>query len=85
MCRYGGEEFVVLLPETELADAAHAAERMCTAISSLRLKSEKGDVSVSVSIGVAEMEKSRSSFEKLLAAQTQPYIQPKRPGAIAFV
>ena len=66
MCRYGGEEFVVLLPETEVADAAHAAERMCTAISSLRLKTEKGDVSVTVSIGVAEMDKSRGSFEKLL-------------------
>ena len=80
MCRYGGEEFVVLLPETEVADAAHAAERMCTAISSLRLKTEKGDVSVSVSIGVAEMEKSRSSFEKLLAAADTALYSAKETG-----
>ena len=80
MCRYGGEEFVVLLPETEVADAAHAAERMCTAISSLRLKTEKGDVSVSVSIGVAEMEKSRSSFEKLLAAADSALYSAKETG-----
>ena len=80
MCRYGGEEFVVLLPETEVADAAHAAERMCTAISSLRLKTEKGDVSVSVSIGVAEMEKSRSSFEKLLAAADKALYSAKETG-----
>ena len=80
MCRYGGEEFVVLLPETEVADAAHAAERMCTAISSLRLKTEKGDVSVSVSIGVAEMEKSRLSFEKLLAAADTALYSAKDTG-----
>ena len=80
MCRYGGEEFVVLLPETEVADAAHAAERMCTAISSLRLKTEKGDVSVSVSIGVAEMEKSRASFEKLLAAADTALYSAKEAG-----
>jgi len=80
MCRYGGEEFVVLLPETEVTNAAHAAERMCTAISSLRLKSEKGDVSVSVSIGVAEMEKSRGSFEKLLAAADAALYSAKETG-----
>jgi diguanylate cyclase (GGDEF)-like protein len=80
MCRYGGEEFTVLLPETEVADAAHAAERMCTAISSLRLKTEKGEVSVSVSIGVAEMDKSRSSFEKLLAAADTALYSAKEAG-----
>ncbi len=80
MCRYGGEEFVVLLPETEVVAAAHAAERMCTAISSLRLKSEKGDVSVSVSIGVAEMEKPRGSFEKLLAAADAALYSAKETG-----
>ena len=80
MCRYGGEEFAVLLPETEVGDAAHAAERMCTAISSLRLKTEKGDVSVSVSIGVAEMDKSRGSFEKLLAAADGALYSAKEAG-----
>ena len=80
MCRYGGEEFAVLLPETEVSDAAHAAERMCTAISSLRLKTEKGDVSVSASIGVAEMDKSRGSFEKLLAAADAALYSAKESG-----
>ena len=80
MCRYGGEEFTVLLPETEEADAAHAAERMCTAIASARLKTEKGDVSVSVSIGVAELNKSRGSFEKLLAAADKALYTAKEAG-----
>ena len=80
MCRYGGEEFTVLLPETEESDAAHAAERMCTAISSLRLKTEKGDVAVSVSIGVAEQDKSRDSLEKLLAAADKALYTAKETG-----
>jgi diguanylate cyclase (GGDEF)-like protein/PAS domain S-box-containing protein len=80
MCRYGGEEFTVLLPETEVADAAHAAERMCTAISSLRLKTEKGDVSVSMSIGVAELDSSRGSLEKLLAAADTALYTAKEAG-----
>ena len=80
MCRYGGEEFVVLLPETEVADAAHAAERICTAISSLRLKTENGDVSVSVSIGVVEMNKSHNCFEKLLAAADKALYSAKETG-----
>ena len=80
MCRYGGEEFTVLLPETEESDAAHAAERMCTAISSSRFKTEKGDVTVSVSIGVAELDKSRGSLEKLLAAADQALYTAKETG-----
>lgn len=80
MCRYGGEEFTILLPETGEADAAHAAERICTAISSARLKTEKGDVSVSVSIGVVEMDKSHSSLEKLLAAADQALYTAKETG-----
>jgi len=80
MCRYGGEEFVVLLPETEVTNAAHAAERMCTAISSLRVKSEKGDVSVSASIGVAEMDKSHANLEKLLAAADAALYSAKESG-----
>jgi diguanylate cyclase (GGDEF)-like protein len=80
MCRYGGEEFVVLLPETEESDAAHAAERMCTAISTSRLKTEKGNVSVTVSIGVTELDKSHGSLEKLLATADKALYTAKEAG-----
>jgi diguanylate cyclase (GGDEF)-like protein/PAS domain S-box-containing protein len=80
MCRYGGEEFVVLLPETEESDAAHAAERMCTAISTSRLKTEKGNVSVTVSIGVTELDKSHGTLEKLLATADKALYTAKEAG-----
>jgi diguanylate cyclase (GGDEF)-like protein/PAS domain S-box-containing protein len=80
ICRFGGEEFSVLMPETEISDAAHAAERICTAISSARIKTEKGTVSVTMSIGVAEMDNSIGNLEKLLAAADKALYTAKKDG-----
>jgi two-component system, cell cycle response regulator len=51
--RYGGEEFVVLLPETGLEEAVRAAERLRRAIAGLRFAGLDG-LQVSISLGVAE-------------------------------
>ncbi len=53
--RYGGEEFTVILPETEGAEAATVAERIRAAVEELRFK-PVGDtkVSITVSVGVTE-------------------------------
>lgn len=80
MCRFGGEEFIILLPETEESEAAHAAERICTAISSGRIKSEKGTVKVTVSIGVAELNQSYNSIEKLISAADKALYTAKESG-----
>jgi two-component system chemotaxis response regulator CheY len=50
--RYGGEEFVVLLPEQTLDGAARAAERLRAAVEALALSHPEGG-SVTVSVGVA--------------------------------
>ena len=49
-CRFGGQEFVVLLPETDKEGAAVKAERLRDAVSSAKLP--RG-VSITVSVGVA--------------------------------
>ncbi|MBS0309560.1 MAG: sensor domain-containing diguanylate cyclase [Proteobacteria bacterium] len=53
--RFGGEEFVVLLADTELDDAVHVAERIRASVAEqpLRLASRQQEREVSVSIGVA--------------------------------
>lgn len=57
--RYGGEEFLVLLPGTSVADAAVVAERQRAAVASLAIPSDRpgapGDEVVTVSIGVARI------------------------------
>src|SRR5450830_1775656 len=52
--RFGGEEFVVLMPETDEGVAAIAAERLREAAGTLRLAAEDGvQVALTVTIGVA--------------------------------
>jgi diguanylate cyclase (GGDEF)-like protein len=51
--RIGGEEFAILLPETELADARVAAERLRRAVAADPIATSGGPVSVTVSIGTA--------------------------------
>ena len=50
--RYGGEEFVILLPQTGAGDAATAAEKLRERIEALELPS-LGGVGLTVSVGVA--------------------------------
>ena len=56
--RYGGEEFTVILPETEGAEAATVAERIRSAVESERFVVNNGDDSftITVSIGVTEFQ-----------------------------
>jgi diguanylate cyclase (GGDEF)-like protein len=53
--RYGGEEFVVLLPETDLATACEVAERLRADIENTRVQTNRGNMAVTVSIGVARL------------------------------
>jgi diguanylate cyclase (GGDEF)-like protein len=58
--RYGGEEFVVLLPETDLEEASRAAERLRLSITTQPTNTSRLTVLVTVSIGVASMFKGES-------------------------
>ena len=50
--RYGGEEFVVLLPEADLPSASEVAERVRRSVETLQVKTELGETNITVSIGV---------------------------------
>ncbi|HET9679740.1 MAG TPA: GGDEF domain-containing protein [Gammaproteobacteria bacterium] len=50
--RFGGEEFLVILPDTDIDGAQQAAERLRAAICNKAFTTEAGEVHVSVSIGV---------------------------------
>jgi diguanylate cyclase (GGDEF)-like protein len=54
--RMGGEEFVVVLEETNLAGAGKVAERLREAIASTPVRTRAGMVNVTVSIGVSGLE-----------------------------
>lgn len=54
VCRYGGEEFAILLPRTKLPDAVRVAERARMAVESLRCEIGDVELHVTVSIGAVE-------------------------------
>ena len=52
--RYGGEEFIAVLPNTDAANAIALAHRVNKAVAELRIETTAGLVACTVSIGVAE-------------------------------
>ncbi len=71
--RYGGDEFVLVLPETESAAAAQVAQRI-----SERLNSDGEEPSISVSIGAAAYPIDGKTIDELLAAADRALYHEKR-------
>ena len=67
--RYGGDEFCVLLPETDINQALYAAERLRSAIADLQVTTNNGQASVTVSVGVADIRKHVEVITEQLASR----------------
>ena len=66
--RYGGEEFVVLMPNTPQAAAEAAADRLCQGLGATpyQVSGGPGEIAVTVSIGLASMEAGTGTLEDLI-------------------
>ena len=73
VCRYGGEEFVLLLPHTGPEQALVLAERLRQKISELTIPLPDRDLAFTVSIGVAGLKENMSGAELLDAADAALY------------
>ncbi|MBI6546576.1 MAG: diguanylate cyclase, partial [Cyanobacteria bacterium NC_groundwater_1444_Ag_S-0.65um_54_12] len=79
--RYGGEELVALLPETELSEAKLVAERIREAIAQQAIPGPKGAfLQVTVSIGVATYPDHACDGASLIAAADNALYKSKRSG-----
>ena len=76
--RNGGEEFAILLPDTEIADALAIAERIRTAIAEISLPGT--DVDVTASIGVASFPDHASTQDRLERLADAALYLAKRQG-----
>ena len=52
--RYGGDEFVILLPHTSAQDALPLAQRIQASIAAIRLETKKDPLTLTISIGIAQ-------------------------------
>jgi len=81
MGRVGGEEFAVLLPETDTEQALLVAERLRQKIASAAVPLEQGNtVSYTVSIGVATLGADETGIDALLGRADQALYRAKRTG-----
>ena len=75
--RIGGDEFAVLLPETDFAHGREVAERLRTAIKSLRITAADG---VTASCGLAEFPACAGDERELYAAADHALYEAKHQG-----
>ena len=69
VCRYGGEEFAVILPETDCASAVQTAERLREAVENLKTIYEGHLIKVTISLGVKSLD------SKNLNADSHTYVR----------
>jgi diguanylate cyclase (GGDEF)-like protein/PAS domain S-box-containing protein len=54
--RYGGDEFIVLMPQTTAQESLPLAERIHASVATLRIATDKDPLTVMISIGIAQMD-----------------------------
>ena len=81
LARFGGEEFIVLLPNTRLEDASIIAERLCKKIEQHQICIEnKFFINFSVSIGVAQLEPQQKDLNLLIKQADIALYEAKKNG-----
>jgi diguanylate cyclase (GGDEF)-like protein len=78
--RYGGDEFVALLPETGLSAACQVAERLRKSIAERALDTKAGRITVTVSLGIAVLDDEHLTPESLLDRADQALYVAKQNG-----
>ena len=79
-CRYGGEEFAIILEDTELEGARVIAERLRTEVKKLVFQSDKGQFSISVSIGLGHWPGDAAEKQGLIDLTDQALYYSKEHG-----
>ena len=81
-CRYGGEEFVVIMPDTQLADAVRIAERIRNNVAGSPFRVAQGQelLTVTISVGVSATIGADDTPEALLKRADEGVYEAKKTG-----
>jgi len=78
--RYGGEEFVLVMPETSKEDAGRVADRVCRMIAELELSPSRPSERVTMSLGVASYPADALAAEALIRCADRAMYTAKAKG-----
>ena len=80
MFRYGGEEFMIILPGTKQEEAFNVAERIRATIEKAVIKTKKGSVKITISIGVSEYGEQYSEPSEFIESADRTMYEAKKAG-----
>lgn len=78
--RYGGEEFIVIFPETSLKDALRIAEKLRRRVAAEAVNIENKDLRISASFGVATLKKNHNGYKDIFAEADKALYYSKSGG-----
>ena len=78
--RYGGEEFVLIMPETSKEDAWRVADRVCRAVAELELSPSQSENGVTMSLGIASYPADAVAPEALIRCADRAMYTAKAKG-----
>lgn len=84
-CRWGGDEFLIVLPDTPLSGAEHAGGSLTREVEMLRVTTPSGIVSPTISVGVAVAEDCEIDPMALVARADTALYKAKHSGRNRFV
>jgi diguanylate cyclase (GGDEF)-like protein len=82
--RWGGEEFLLLLPETMIEGAESVAKKICQAVAMTVFRVNKPGIHVTISLGVSGYSQGQTTFE-CIARAVQALLKAKQGGKNQYV
>jgi diguanylate cyclase (GGDEF)-like protein len=78
--RYGGEEFLIVLPHSTLKAASEQADRLCRHVRTLQIIAGELEIAVTISIGIAQYKVRAEDWETFLSRADAALYEAKNNG-----
>lgn len=80
VCRYGGEEFVIIFPQSALTEVRNRVEQAREKIGNIPFKFKNDDIRITISIGIAEFNQDSDTVVTVFEAADKALYEAKRRG-----
>ena len=80
VCRYGGEEMSIILPQTSREEALINAQRICDAVAKTPLKVNHTEVNITISLGVSSYPQNGNTAQELISYADKALYYAKEHG-----